>query len=45
MNREILFRGQHRRKGEKVKLDGTPVESKWVYIDTESGRTDETGKY
>ena len=31
MNREILFRGQHRRKGEKVKLDGTPVESKWVY--------------
>ncbi|MCM1009133.1 MAG: YopX family protein [Ruminococcus flavefaciens] len=31
MNREILFRGQHRRKGEKVRLDGTPVESKWVY--------------
>ena len=31
MNREILFRGQHRRKGEKVKLDGTPVESKWIY--------------
>lgn len=31
MDREILFRGQHRRKGEKVKLDGTPVESKWVY--------------
>ena len=31
MNREILFRGQHRRKGEKVKFDGTPVESKWVY--------------
>ena len=29
--REILFRGQHRRKGEKVRLDGTPVESKWVY--------------
>jgi len=31
MDREILYRGQHRRKGEKVKLDGTPVESKWVY--------------
>lgn len=29
--REILFRGQHRCKGEKVRLDGTPVESKWVY--------------
>lgn len=31
MNREILFRGQHRRKGEKVFMDGTPVESKWIY--------------
>lgn len=29
--REILFRGLIRRKGEKVRLDGTPVESKWVY--------------
>ncbi len=29
--REILFRGLHRRKGEKVKLDGTPIESMWVY--------------
>lgn len=29
--REILFRGQTRRKGEKVRLDGTPVESNWVY--------------
>ena len=29
--REILYRGLHRRKGEKVRLDGTPVESKWVY--------------
>lgn len=29
--REILFRGLHRRKGEKVRLDGTPVESIWVY--------------
>lgn len=31
MNREILYRGQLRRKGEKVRLDGTPFESKWVY--------------
>ena len=29
--REILFRGQTRRKGEKVRIDGTPVESNWVY--------------
>lgn len=29
--REILFRGLHRRRGEKVHLDGTPVESMWVY--------------
>lgn len=31
MNRVIKFRGQTRRKGEKVKLDGTPVASNWVY--------------
>lgn len=29
--RELLFRGQTRRKGEKVRMDGTPVESNWVY--------------
>lgn len=29
--REILFRGQTRRKGEKVWLDGSPVGSNWVY--------------
>lgn len=29
--REILFRGQTRRKGEKVRLDGSPVASNWVY--------------
>ena len=29
--REILFRGQTRRKGEKVRLDGAPVDSNWVY--------------
>lgn len=30
MNR-AKFRGQTRRKGEKVKLNGDPVESNWVY--------------
>lgn len=29
--REILYRGLHRRKGEKVRLNGEPVESKWIY--------------
>lgn len=30
--REILFRGQTRRKGEKVRMgDGKPLESNWVY--------------
>ena len=30
--REILFRGQHRRKGEKVRMgDGEPLPSVWVY--------------
>lgn len=29
--REILFRGQTRRRGEKVRLDGTPVDGNWVY--------------
>ena len=29
--REILFRGQTRKKGEKVRLDGTPIDSNWVY--------------
>ena len=28
---ELLFRGQQRRKGEKVYLDGSPVESSWFY--------------
>lgn len=30
-NREILFRGQTRKRGEKVRMDGSPVESNWVY--------------
>lgn len=29
--REILFRGQTRRKGERIRLDGTKVDSNWVY--------------
>lgn len=29
--REILFRGQTRRKGERFWMDGSPVESNWVY--------------
>lgn len=29
--REILFRGQTRRYGQKVRMDGSPVESNWVY--------------
>lgn len=27
---EIIFRGQTRRKGQKVWIDGTPVDSNWV---------------
>lgn len=29
--REILFRGQTRRKGEKVYMNGNPIPSNWVY--------------
>lgn len=29
--REILFRGQIRKKGEKVRLDGSPVDGIWVF--------------
>lgn len=29
--REILFRGQTRRKGEKVDMGGKPLPSNWVY--------------
>lgn len=28
--REILFRGQIRKKGEKVRLDGSPVDGIWI---------------
>lgn len=37
---EILFRGQTRRKGEKCRLDGTPVESNWVYGGVLQGKSD-----
>lgn len=29
--REILFRGQTRRYGEKVRLNGEKIKSNWVY--------------
>ena len=31
MNREILFRGQTHKRGEKVRMDGAPVDGHWVY--------------
>ena len=41
--REILFRGQIRKKGERVTIGGEPVDSKWIYggifvANTESDR-------
>ena len=42
--REILFRGQTRRKGEKVRMDGSPVESNWVYA-KKVVYTDTLGQY
>ena len=38
MSREILFRGQTRRKGEKVWMDGRPVDSNWVFGGVLQGR-------
>lgn len=29
--REILFRGQTRKRGQQVWMDGSPVDGKWVY--------------
>ena len=31
MNRDILFRGQTRKRGEKVNMAGNPVDGIWVY--------------
>ena len=36
--REILFRGQTRKKGEKVRLDGSPVDGNWVYGGVNQGK-------
>ena len=38
--REILFRGQYRRYGEKVRMDGTKLPSKWVYGGVLQGKGD-----
>ena len=38
--REILFRGQTRKKGEKVWLDGSPVDGNWVYGGVNQGKGD-----
>lgn len=38
--REIKFRGQTRKKGEKVRIDGTPVEGNWVYGGVRQGKGD-----
>lgn len=41
MSREILFRGQTRRKGEKVYMGtGKPVEGNWVYGGITQGKGD-----
>lgn len=31
LQRQILFRGQTRKKGQKVWMDGSPVDGNWVY--------------
>lgn len=38
--REIKFRGQTRKKGEKVRMDGTPVDGNWVYGGVKQGKGD-----
>lgn len=38
--REIKFRGQTRKKGEKVRIDGTPVDGNWVYGGVRQGKGD-----
>ena len=38
--REIKFRGQTRKKGEKVRMDGTPVDGNWVYGGVKQGEGD-----
>ena len=38
--REIKFRGQTRKKGEQVRMDGTPVDGNWVYGGVRQGKGD-----
>lgn len=38
--RDLLFRGQTRKKGEKVFMDGTPVDGNWVYGGIFQGKGD-----
>ena len=38
--RPLLFRGQTRRKGQKVWMDGSPVDSNWVYGGVAQGKGD-----
>lgn len=38
--REIKFRGMTRKKGEKVRMDGTPVDGNWVYGGVKQGEGD-----
>lgn len=38
--RDLLFRGQTRKKGEKVFMDGTPVDGNWVYGGVFQGKGD-----
>ena len=38
--RDLLFRGQTRKKGEKVFMDGRPVDANWVYGGIFQGKGD-----
>ena len=38
--RDLFFRGQTRRKGEKVFMDGRPVDANWVYGGIFQGKGD-----
>ena len=38
--RDLLFRGQTRKKGEKVFMDGRPVDANWVYGGVFQGKGD-----
>ena len=38
--RDLLFRGQTRKKGEKVFMDGRPGDANWVYAGIIQGKGD-----